>query len=313
MIHSQIQLLSHIDQVIKRHTIGYSIEVFPPKTPEGLVKLKNMLTHICTEYSPTMVDVTYCAGGNNDSGTKTLSLCQWVQDNIHIPSCAHLVLRGSNKKEIISFIDDAVSRGIYNIMALRGDNVTLNQDPSLCYASDLITLIRQYQHNINIVVASYPEGHPDCSGGLMEDINHLKYKLSCGADVVITQFFLDSEIFLQFRDQIREKIAKRNFRLIPGIILLSTISGLWRMIKLANGSISVPQELKKEITILEQTNDKDAIREWGLKLACRLCQELYDNGERFFHIYTLNSDESVCRLLNFINTLPQNCPNNIVV
>lgn len=206
---------------------------------------------------------------------------------------------------LVSMIDETRARGIHNIMTLRGDSQIPNTDPSLRYASDLIQLIKQRTPDLNILVATYPEGHPECPGGLSEDLDHLKYKLSCGGTVAITQFFLDPKIYLHFRDQLRRQNPTDHYRLIPGIILFSTVSGMWRLIKMVKGSITVPQKIIDDATFLEKNHDTNAMREWGFNLACHLCQELYLSGERFFHIYTLNADDTVCRLVRFIDDLPR--------
>lgn len=50
--------LTHvIDRVIHTHSVGYSLEVFPPKTPEALIKLHRVLLHIYQTMSnhPTLI------------------------------------------------------------------------------------------------------------------------------------------------------------------------------------------------------------------------------------------------------------------
>jgi methylenetetrahydrofolate reductase (NADPH) len=300
---------STLSQLIIQPKIGYSVEIYPPKTQEGVIKLKEILKHIVTivpNFPPTFIDVTYCAGGGDGQQNRdaTLSLCQWIQNELHIMACAHLVLRGLTPDQIQQFIADASARGIQCIMALRGDN---NKNGETSHASDLVSIIRQYEEKkFNILVAAYPEGHPDCHGNLAEDITHLRHKVACGADAVITQFFLDTDKFLSFRDQLTIAGGLGHTPLIPGIILLSTLTGLWRMIHMTEDSITIPPLLLDNIHSLEMLNDKDAIREWGLQTACQLCRDLHVHGERFFHIYTLNADETTCQLIQFIHKLDEN-------
>lgn len=286
---------------------NWSLEVYPPKTADGVIKLKESLNHMCDavpNQKPEFIDVTFCAGSIgistlpvsiDDVCLPTLSLCDWIQTQLQVPSCAHMVLRGLSIEDLHHYLEQIQSLGITRVMALRGDNSVANTDPELVYAKDLVSFIRNYEKSpLKVMVASYPEGHPECHGGLIPDIKHLEEKMACGAESTITQFFLDSATYLSFRRQVAPSI-----KVIPGIILLTSTSGLWRMIKLSGGSITVPPQLTEEINGLDSTQ----MREWGLQLACRLCRELYDAGERFFHIYTLNADETVCQLIRFINQL----------
>jgi len=315
-------LTQQIEDVIIQNGIGWSLEFYPPKTTESLLKLKQTINQIYNAVSqpPIMIDITYSAGSTTNTNNttnananavylneieKTLSLCEWVQTQLKVQSCPHMTIRGTTRENLCFYIDQIKHRGIKAIMALRGDNHINNMDPELVYAADLVKLIHQrVQPPLNILVASYPEGHPECHGHLEQDIAHLQHKIANGASVTITQFFLDSKIYLDFRKKLPSSL-----RVIPGIILLSSISGLHRMIQLTGGSITIPQSVNDELALIEQEQDtdpnQDRMREWGLRFACRLCQELYEEGERFFHIYTLNANETVCRLIAFINQLPK--------
>lgn len=45
--------------------------------------------------------------------------------------------------------------------------------------------------------SSYPEGHAECTS-YEDDLKHLKAKVDAGADMVITQLFYDTNIFMKF-------------------------------------------------------------------------------------------------------------------
>lgn len=313
-------LAEKIEQVIQMQDVGYSIEIFPPKTSEGLSNLKKTLKNICLTFPdrpPTYIDVTYCAGGagaGKDAQQErdaTLLLCDWIQSELQIPTCAHLAANGLSLAEIDSFIDEAKSKNITNLMALRGDAAPTNKSRTFAHASDLVTYLRHKNEDLNIMVAAYPEGHPDCHRDLDADLKYLQYKVSCGADMVITQLFLDPSIYLSFCRRISQQGGLYSQHsdtippIIPGIILFSTITGMWRMVKLAGDCITIPQSVIDEAVNLEKTNDKNTIRQWGLRLACHLCEQLYKNGVRFFHIYSLNAGEATCHLIQHIIDLPR--------
>lgn len=48
-----------------------------------------------------------------------------------------------------------------------------------------------------MTATGYPKGHPEAES-YIDDLKHLKEKVSAGADFVITQLFFRSETFLKF-------------------------------------------------------------------------------------------------------------------
>ena len=85
-------------------------------------------------------------------------------------------------------------------MALRGDPPAGATDfippkDGFSYASELIKFIKS-KNGFCIVAAGYPEKHPDAPS-IEEDIRHLKEKTDAGAEIIITQLFLENEKFLK--------------------------------------------------------------------------------------------------------------------
>jgi len=54
-------------------------------------------------------------------------------------------------------------------------------------------------HESPVTVAAYPEGYPQAPSALAE-LQHLQRKLDAGAKAAITQYFLDADCYLRFRD-----------------------------------------------------------------------------------------------------------------
>lgn len=61
----------------------------------------------------------------------------------------------------------------------------------------------------------YPQGHPD-STLYEDDLYHLKEKVDCGADFIITQLFFQADTFIKFESDCRAIGIK--CPIIPGIL-----------------------------------------------------------------------------------------------
>lgn len=99
----------------------------------------------------------------------------------------------------------AKSSGVRNILALRGDppgkRAWKINDVSggECHrAVDLLKLIRkQHGDYFGIGVAGHPEGHPSSPRQALE-LKHLKEKIDAGGQFIITQFFYNTNVFIDY-------------------------------------------------------------------------------------------------------------------
>ena len=202
-----------ITDIFKQKDKTFSFEIFPPKTPEGDIKLIHETLKELSLLKPDFVSCTYgAAGGNKD---KTLALVEHIQKAYNIPSMAHLTCISHTKDEIHEIVKKAKVKGIENILALRGDPPRDN--PTLVpgidnykHSSELITFLRQeYKDNFCLGVAGFPEMHP-LSSNKEFDIKYLKHKIDCGADFIITQLFFDNKIYFDYVESVRKSgITKR--------------------------------------------------------------------------------------------------------
>ena len=67
------------------------------------------------------------------------------------------------------------------------------------YANELVELIDGEFPNLGIAVAGYPEVHQEAPSADI-DLDNLKRKVDCGADIVITQLFYRTEDYFDFCD-----------------------------------------------------------------------------------------------------------------
>jgi methylenetetrahydrofolate reductase (NADPH) len=245
--------------------------------------------------TPKFVSVTYGAGGSTRA--RTHEIVTQVQKKSGLPVAAHLTCIGHTREEILEIVDSYWKVGVRHIVALRGDppgNVG-KYEPTpggYEYASDLVAGLKQ-AYPFEISVAGYPEMHPEAINTQL-DLLHLKRKVDAGADRIITQFFMNPEKFLQFRD--RAVAAGINVPIVPGILPVINFSKTLEFAEKCGTRIP-----KWMVTLFEGLDDHPKTRELvAATVASEQCRVLHENGVRQFHFYTLNRAElalAICHML----------------
>lgn len=271
---------------------GLSIEIFPPKTPEGDESLRQTLRELAP-FQPAFVSCTYGAGGSTSK--RTVEWCQEIQSAHSRPATAHFTCVGSTKAELQEWLTFAWSAGIRNIMALRGDAPAGQADfkpvdGGLKYANELVALIREHFPEMGIGVAGYPEKHPTAPS-FEVDFQNLVRKVRTGADAIYTQLFYDNANFFRFRDLIeRERLG---VPLVPGIMPITEFARIQRITALCGAAI--PKGLAERLEAVK--DDKGAQYEIGVEFAIAQCRELIDQGVPGIHLYCLNKSHACTRII----------------
>lgn len=122
-------------------------------------------------------------------------------------------------------------------------------------------------------------------------MKQLKSKVDAGADYIVTQLFYDTDIFLNWQKKCREiGIA---IPILPGIMPIQSYGGFRRMTTLCK--TYVPQYVLDDLEPIKE--DDKAVKEYGVKLAVDMCNQMKDAGIRGFHFYTLNLERSTRLIL----------------
>lgn len=209
----------------------------------------------------------------------------------------HLTLTNMTVQEIDTAIEEAKSKGISNILALRGDPPRGQEDwipaeGGLRYAADLVRHIKEkYGDFFGITVAGYPEGHIDAIDK-DQDLLCLKAKVDAGADFIITQLFYDVEIFIDFHQRCRA--IGITCPIIPGIMPIQSYPGFHRMTTFCK--TKVPQSILDDLELIKE--DEDEVKKYGISLAVKTVKRLLEFGIEGFHFYTLNLERSVTAIVN---------------
>lgn len=271
----------------------FSIEFFPPKTDSGYQKLQDLIVNLA-KIGPDFMTCTYGAGGG--SRDRTLDIVQYIQDKTGIPGVAHLTCVLHTRDEIRDIFEHLYSRGIKNILALRGDppkdNPGWEPGPeNFQYSCELVSAIRErFGHEAGIGVAGFPEGHILCPDR-DQDARYLKTKIDAGADAIITQLFFDNRDYFDYVRRLRD-LGIQN-RVIPGVLPITDYHGLLRFTSLCGATVT--DEVKKIFEPI--ADDKEKTLAAGKKFALKQCRELLDGGAPGIHFYCLNKYEPVASLL----------------
>ncbi len=272
-----------------------SFEIFPPKPTADESVIYETLNGLAN-LQPDFISVTYGAGGGKN-GSKTIQIASDIKHQYGIESIAHLPCISLSEQQAIEILDSLQTNGIENILALRGD-ISPDTKPNgrFCHASDLISFIHE-RYDFNIIAACYPEGHSE-SNNMIDDINFLKYKVSCGVSHLITQLFLDNDDFYRFRE--RAEIAGIHVPIEAGIMPVTNKVQIERMVKLCG--IKLPKKFMKMMERYE--NNPTALRDAGIAYAIDQIVDLISHDADGIHLYTMNNPyvakkiyEAVHRLL----------------
>jgi methylenetetrahydrofolate reductase (NADPH) len=107
-----------IDDLLARQRPVFSIEFFPPKTPEGVAQLFETVEAL-KPLEPDYVSVTYGAGGSTRDGT--VDIARRIKDDHGLETMAHLSCVGETREGLVALLDRFQEIRVENVLALRGD------------------------------------------------------------------------------------------------------------------------------------------------------------------------------------------------
>ena len=271
-----------------------SFEFFPPKTEEGDRALLERTIPALMKLRPDYCSVTYGAGGSTRD--KTLMIVDRIQREHGLTAMAHLTCVGSTKNQLVQVVSQARLLGIKNILALRGDPPPGTGDfqkteGGFEFSSEMVAWLRQLG-GFSIGTAGFPEGHIACKEGKHADWRHLKEKIDCGADFVLTQLFFNNADFFEFHDHLTRKLGV-TVPVCPGVLPVLSAHQVKRFTALCGSQLPAPLLARLE----PLANDDAAATEFGIEYATKQCAELLTSGAPGIHFYTLNKAHSATRIL----------------
>ena len=270
---------------MSRQTPSLSFEVFPPNPAVGNEKIIAALKDM-QGLAPHFISVT---ASNNKFNIKetTVRLADYIQNDLKIPTIAHLPAIYLTKDKVAETIADLDKVGVQKILALRGDIIPgVEPQKDFRYATDLIEFIKEQAPNFDIIGACYPEGHPD-SPNQISDIQNLKRKVDAGCSSLVTQLFFDNERFYDFQDKCT--LAGIDVPIHAGIMPILNRNQALRLLKTCE-NIHLPRKFKAILDKYE--NDPESLRAAGLAYAVDQIVDLVTQDVAGVHLYTMNNADT---------------------
>jgi methylenetetrahydrofolate reductase (NADPH) len=260
-------------------TPNFSIEFFPPKTAEGVEKLR-AVRHKLAELGPKYFSVTFGAGGSTQQGT--LDTVLEIMGDGHA-AAPHLSCVGGSRESIRAILASYKSHGIRRLVALRGDLPSgYGGAGELRYANELVEFIRAETGDwFHIEVAAYPEMHPQARSP-QDDLQNFARKVKAGANAAITQYFYNADAYFHFVDNARKLGV--DVPIVPGIMPITNHMQLARFSDMCGAEIPRWVRLK----LASFGDDSASIKAFGQDVVTGLCERLLAGGAPGLHFYSMN-------------------------
>ncbi|MDO9393625.1 MAG: methylenetetrahydrofolate reductase [NAD(P)H] [Methylotenera sp.] len=273
-------------------TTAISFEFFPPKTADGIEKLRETRAQLA-KFNPEFFSVTFGAGGSTRD--RTMDTVLEIQQE-GFQAAPHISCVSSSKEEIRELLQTYQARGIKRLVALRGDVPSGEVSAGdFKYAVELVEFIRaETGSHFHIEVAAYPEFHPEARTPAADLLN-LKRKVDAGADSAITQYFYNADAYFRFIDQCAA--TGINIPIVPGIMPIYNITQLARFSSVCGAEI--PRWLKMRLE--EYGDDIESLRSFGVDVVSELCETLQTWGVPSLHFYTLNRSTIISNIIENIS------------
>ena len=267
--------------------IPVSVEFFPPKTPEGVEKLRGVRQQLYA-LKPEFCSVTFGAGGSTQEGT-----FKAVADILAegVSAASHFSCIGATRATVRAQLATLKSMGVKRLVALRGDLPSgYGMGGEFHYASELVAFIRQETgDDFHIEVAAYPEVHPQAKSP-QSDLEAFATKVRAGANSAITQYFYNPDAYFRFVDDVAALGV--HVPVVPGIMPIPSSTQLMRF------SDACGAEIPRWIRLRLQSfgDDTASIKAFGLDVVAGLCEQLRAGGAPALHFYTMNQSVATVAL-----------------
>ncbi|MFT4561742.1 MAG: methylenetetrahydrofolate reductase (NADPH) [Gammaproteobacteria bacterium] len=268
----------------QNNQINFSIEFFPPRTPEAKQKFEETRDKLAA-LKPNFFSVTFGAGGSTRD--QTLETVRSIVANTGIEAAPHLSCIGYSLDKIRAVLGEYKVQGIRRIVALRGDMPSGTTGVGeLRYANELVEFIRRESGTtFHIEVAAYPEFHPQAPSAT-QDLENFKRKVEAGADSAITQYFFNPDAYFRFVDSCQR--LGIDIPIVPGIMPIINFTQLMRFSEMCGAEI--PRWIVSRLR--DFGDDRASIRAFGIDVTTELCRRLLDQGVPGLHIYSMNQYEA---------------------
>ena len=264
----------------------FSLEVFPPRTADGLGDLSDTVVQL--ERARPAVRVRHLRRrrvGSAPLVRRHPHRRRHGRSGRRSPHVRGAVDRATSTR----CVDRYAALGVEHVVALRGDPP---DGAGAAYAphpdgyrrtADLVAAVKA-RAAFDVAVSAYPERHPQ-SPSIAHDLDVLAEKVDAGADRAITQMFFDNELFLRHRDRVAAPRARHRARARRVPDPLVPCRGPVRRPVRRND----PEHRRGALRRARRRPRRHA--RVAAELAAEQIAELADHGVEHVHLYTLNRAE----------------------
>ncbi len=277
--------------IYSSNSFPFSVEVFPPKTAQGVLKLFEEINRL-KPLKPAFISVTYGAMGSTRDLTQDLAI--QIFETLKVTTAFHFTCLGTEKNDVDVYVDHLRQRGINLVVALRGDRDPKNPSVSILpdgfrHANELVAHLKD-RGKFSIAVAGYPEKHPEAMS-LDADIQNLKRKVDAGAEIIITQLFFENELFYRWVEKVRQ--AGIDVPIVAGIMPVQKLNQVKRITEICGTTL--PPALVRKLAACG--DDEAAMQQVGIDYATEQCCELVSSKiAAGIHFYSLNKAAPVIKV-----------------
>lgn len=259
-----------------------SFEVFPPKKDDEFESVYTTVDKLSL-LQPDFISVTYGAGGSRSK--KTVEIASYIQNNLHIDALAHMTCVGNKKEDIDKVCEELASANVNHVLALRGDRPAYMTDEQyesrdFAYANELVSYLKS-RTSLQITGACYPEKHFEAMSK-RADLARLKEKVECGCDFLITQLFMDNDVFYEFQENCQT--AGISVPICAGIMPITSTKQVATTISLSGTSI--PKAFSD--LVAKYGESPEDMKKAGIDYAIRQILDLKKYGADGIHLYSMN-------------------------
>jgi methylenetetrahydrofolate reductase (NADPH) len=278
-----------ITEILARPQPSLSFEVFPPKKEAPLEPVRAAVARLA-KAAPSFISVTYGAAGT--ANVNSVPLAAFVQNECRTTALAHLTCVTASREKIHAEAARLREAGVENILALRGD-VPPGEEASAADYRHAVDLVRDLSALGGFCLggACYPEGHPACPR-LSDDIGFLKEKVDAGLDFLTTQMFFDNNVYYRYLYRLRERGI--SVPVIAGVMPVTNGRQIARICQLSGTHLS-----NRFRAIVDRFGDHPAaMLDAGVAYATEQIVDLFANGVRAVHLYTMNRPDVAERIMS---------------
>ena len=306
-----MKMKSNLARILDIGQFAVTAEISPPQNTQFETIRKNI----------NLIKGNVDAFNVPDGQAAVVAMASWAVCLVGIEegldAIIHMTCRDRNRIALQMDILAISAFGVNNILCLSGDPIYFGNHPKAKPVFDLdslqlIRMVKQLRDekkfdNGELIVGTEPSlfigaAMNPSAQPLEAAVNHLKDKVTAGADFVQTQPIYNIEGFKKWMELVREKGLHKEVKIIAGITPITSLAAA-RYMKTKVPNMDIPDRI---IERLKKARNKEEAAEEGINIAVETINQLKQiEGVAGVHIMTLQREELIPKICNAANLYPR--------